>query len=208
MVLLMTTVAQIIASRRNAHMMVLDSRLRGNDRPQRRARESVIMQNKANLARPRMNASLCGKKDYEKGPRRGLCKNKANQSQFRASEPVKSGPKKWVFSQRRAICLACSKTGNRVCITLGNCTTGYYNVIRSGSGGRPRRFAWQKRSSGGGKSEQDRARWWLTATGGDPRESATENTQPMAPAVLLRKNEATGAQATVKWRGKSAPRRR
>jgi len=32
----------------------------------------------------------------------------------------------------------------------------------------------------GGKSEQDRARWWLTATRGDPRESATENTQPMA----------------------------
>jgi len=31
----------------------------------------------------------------------------------------------------------------------------------------------------GGKSEQDRARWWLTATRGDPRESATENTQPM-----------------------------
>jgi len=33
----------------------------------------------------------------------------------------------------------------------------------------------------GGKSEQERARWWLTATGGDPRESATENTQPTAP---------------------------
>jgi len=32
----------------------------------------------------------------------------------------------------------------------------------------------------GGKSEQDRARWWLTATRGDPRESAAENTQPMA----------------------------
>ena len=31
----------------------------------------------------------------------------------------------------------------------------------------------------GGKSEQDRARWWLTATRGDPRESATEITQPM-----------------------------
>ncbi len=27
----------------------------------------------------------------------------------------------------------------------------------------------------GGKSGLDRARWWLTATGGDPRESATEN---------------------------------
>jgi len=33
----------------------------------------------------------------------------------------------------------------------------------------------------GGKSEQDRARWWLTATRGDPRESATETTQPMVP---------------------------
>ena len=30
----------------------------------------------------------------------------------------------------------------------------------------------------GGKSGQDRARWWLTATGGDPRESATENKPP------------------------------
>jgi len=31
----------------------------------------------------------------------------------------------------------------------------------------------------GGKSEQDRARWWLTATEGNLRESATENTRPM-----------------------------
>jgi len=47
----------------------------------------------------------------------------------------------------------------------------------SGSGGR-RSF------EAGGKSEQDRARWWLTATRGDPRASATENTQPMAPLLL------------------------
>jgi hypothetical protein len=52
--------------------------------------------------------------------------------------------------------------------------------------------------NGGGKSEQDRARWWLTATRGDPRESATENTQPMSP----------WGQVMVKWCGKSAPRRR
>jgi len=50
----------------------------------------------------------------------------------------------------------------------------------------------------GGKSEQDRARWWLTATRGDPRESAAENTQPMS----------LWEQAKVKWCGKSAPRRR
>lgn len=31
----------------------------------------------------------------------------------------------------------------------------------------------------GGKSEQGRARWWLTATRSDPRESATEKTRPM-----------------------------
>jgi len=63
---------------------------------------------------------------------------------------------------------------------------------KSGSGGH--RFP----KGAGGKSEQDRARWWLTATRGDPRESATENTQPMS----LRE------QAMVKWCGKSAPRRR
>ena len=31
-----------------------------------------------------------------------------------------------------------------------------------------------------GKSGQDRARWWLMTTRGNPRESAAENTQPMA----------------------------
>ena len=43
--------------------------------------------------------------------------------------------------------------------------------------GRPLAFV-----EAGGKSEQDRARWWLTATRGNPRESATENTQPMISA--------------------------
>ncbi len=33
-------------------------------------------------------------------------------------------------------------------------------------------------SSAGGKSELHRAGWSLTATGGDPRESATENIPP------------------------------
>ena len=51
---------------------------------------------------------------------------------------------------------------------------------------------------GRGKSEQGRARWWLTATGGDPRDSATENTPPMAPLG--------GDQVRVKRCGKGAPR--
>ncbi len=41
----------------------------------------------------------------------------------------------------------------------------------------------------GGKSELHRARWSLTATGGDPKESATENkppeTQGIAPKALV-----------------------
>ncbi len=41
-----------------------------------------FMQNKANFERAQMNANLCGKKDYEKGPRRVLRKNKPKQSQF------------------------------------------------------------------------------------------------------------------------------
>jgi len=46
-------------------------------------------------------------------------------------------------------------------------------VFLSGSGGRRiERF--------GGKSEQDRARWRLTAARGDPRDSAAENIPPMA----------------------------
>ena len=40
----------------------------------------LIMQNKANFSRAQMNASLFGKKDYEKGPRGGLRKNKPNLS--------------------------------------------------------------------------------------------------------------------------------
>lgn len=32
----------------------------------------------------------------------------------------------------------------------------------------------------GGKSGLDRARWWVTPTRGDPRESATETRPPMA----------------------------
>jgi hypothetical protein len=36
----------------------------------------------------------------------------------------------------------------------------------------------------GGKSGQDRARWWLTATRGDPRDSATENTQPILSPLV------------------------
>jgi len=35
----------------------------------------------------------------------------------------------------------------------------------------------------GGKSELKRARWWLTATEGDLRESATEKTPPMAAGL-------------------------
>ena len=47
--------------------------------------------------------------------------------------------------------------------------------------------------SAGGKSELRRAGWSLTATGGDPRESATENIPPRAGGVR------------VKRRGKSSP---
>ena len=45
----------------------------------------------------------------------------------------------------------------------------------------------------GGKSELRRAGWSLTATGGDPKESATEN---IPPAIW---------QVRVKRRGKSSP---
>jgi len=45
----------------------------------------------------------------------------------------------------------------------------------------------------GGKSELHRAGWSLTATGGDPKESATENIPP------------TARQVRVKRRGKSSP---
>lgn len=41
----------------------------------------------------------------------------------------------------------------------------------------------------GGKSELDRARWSLTATRGNPRDSATENTPPMG---LLRQLSGKG----------------
>jgi len=37
----------------------------------------------------------------------------------------------------------------------------------------------------GGKSELRRAGWSLTATGGDPKESATENIPPRGYAFLL-----------------------
>jgi hypothetical protein len=43
--------------------------------------KDTILKNKANLERPKMNASLCRKKDYEKELGRELCENKANQSQ-------------------------------------------------------------------------------------------------------------------------------
>jgi len=68
----------------------------------------------------------------------------------------------------------------------------------------------------GGKSEQDsgstnanafgdpRARWWLTTTGSNPRDSATENTQPTA---RRRSSEFRRDRAMVKRCGKSAPRR-
>lgn len=39
------------------------------------------MQNKANFESAQMNASLCGKKDYEKGSIVGFRKNKPKQSQ-------------------------------------------------------------------------------------------------------------------------------
>lgn len=49
-----------------------------------------------------------------------------------------------------------------------------------------------------------RARWWLTTTGSNPRDSATENTQPTA---LRRSSQRRRDRAMVKRCGKSAPRR-
>jgi len=72
------------------------------------------MQNKANLRKSQRNVSFFVAKDYENIGACGVQKNKANQSQFRASEPMKSGPKKCVFSQKKVICLACCKMGDRV----------------------------------------------------------------------------------------------
>ena len=43
--------------------------------------------------------------------------------------------------------------------------------------------------SSGGKSGLARARWSLTATRGDPRESATENTPPMDRPAVTGKGE-------------------
>jgi len=47
--------------------------------------------------------------------------------------------------------------------------------IESGSGGRSPDFRREESPSRAGQ------RWWLTTTGGNPRESATEKTRPMAP---------------------------
>jgi hypothetical protein len=40
------------------------------------------MQNKPNFSKPKMHATLCGKKDYEKRPCGWSFKNKPKQSQF------------------------------------------------------------------------------------------------------------------------------
>jgi hypothetical protein len=53
---------------------------------------------------------------------------------------------------------------------------------------------WPRLQGAGGKSELRRAGWSLTATGGDPKESATENIPPRAYRGVR-----------VKRRGKSSP---
>ncbi len=50
------------------------------------------------------------------------------------------------------------------------------------------------RTTAGGKSELRRAGWFVTRTGGDPEESATENIPPGRKALVR-----------LKWRGKSSP---
>src|SRR5690606_2611722 len=49
----------------------------------------------------------------------------------------------------------------------------------------------------GGKSGHQRAGWSLTGTGGNPKESATENTPSHTAS--------SGNGIRVKWRGKSSP---
>jgi len=56
----------------------------------------------------------------------------------------------------------------------------------------------------GGKSGLHRAGWWVTPTGGDPRESATENIPPRQQLWLFfLQGAARGVR--VKRCGKSAP---
>jgi hypothetical protein len=104
MVFPMITVAQIIRSRRNDQMtvrnsclasecgidssrntyflMVLDSRFRGNDNPERGVWHSVIMQNKANSPTAKMNAKGSSQRDYENKTGFAVQQNKPKQSQF------------------------------------------------------------------------------------------------------------------------------
>ena len=64
------------------------------------------------------------------------------------------------------------KVNNANEIYLENIRLKRYNICMSGPGGR------RLPSATGGKSELHRTRWWITSTGDDPRDSATENTQP------------------------------
>jgi len=104
MVFPMITVAQIIRSRRNDQMtvrnsclasecgidssrntyflVVLDSRFRGNDNPERGVWHSVIMQNKANSPTAKMNAKGSSQRDYENKTGFAVQQNKPKQSQF------------------------------------------------------------------------------------------------------------------------------
>jgi hypothetical protein len=62
--------------------MVLDSRFRGNDNPERGVWHSVIMQNKANSLRAKMNANRFSQRDYENKTGFAVQQNKAKQSQY------------------------------------------------------------------------------------------------------------------------------
>jgi len=77
--------------------------------------------------------------------------------------------------------------------------TAKQQIEKSGSGGRPCCFAFAKQNGRGGKSEQDRARWWLTATRSNPRESATENTQPMAPLFAFARKQGGTGNGEMVW---------
>jgi len=73
-----------------------------------------------------------------------------------------------------------------------------YDRERSGKRGARNTAAASLRGCGG-KSGLRRAGCWLTASGGDPKESATENRPPMEPGspALTGKGEKVGASALM-----------
>ena len=65
-----------------------------------------------------------------------------------------------------------------------------------------------RKSEAAGEESPSRTgqRWWLTATQGNLRESATENTQPMVPLLaFVRKQGETGKGEMVRQERTAAP---